>query len=65
MVDEVMQLWEASSLPTLSKPRVTELKRKRLDQYFHLKKNLSRKESENFKKNWQNFVKALGHYSIY
>ena len=35
MVDEVMQGWEASSLPTLSKPRVTELKRKRLDQYFH------------------------------
>ena len=51
MVDEVMQVWETSSLPTLLKLRVTELMSKRLDQYFDLKKNLSRKESENIKKN--------------
>ena len=65
MVDDVMQAWETSSLLTPSKPRVTELMRKRLDQYFDLKKNLYRKESENFKKNWQNFMKVLGHYLIY
>ena len=50
MVDDVIQVWETSSLPTLSKPRVTELMRNRLDQCFDLKKNLSRKESVNFKK---------------
>ena len=49
-VDNVMQIWEASSLPTLSKPRVAELMRKRLEEYFDLEKNVSRKETENLKK---------------
>ena len=63
IVDDVMQIWEASSLPTLSKPRVTELMRKRLDEYFDLKKNVNSRETENFKKkNWQSFVKTSGHY---
>ena len=60
MVDDVMQVWKTSLLPTLSKPRVTELMRKRLDQYFELKKNLSRKESENFKKKLTKFHKSIG-----
>ena len=60
MVDDVMQAWETSSLPTLSKPRVTKLMRKRLDQYFDLKKNLSRKESENFKKKLGKLHKSIG-----
>ena len=61
-----MQIWETSSFPTLSKPRVTELMRKRLDEYFDFKKNVNSKETENFKKkNWQCFMKALGHYLIY
>ena len=55
-----MQVWETSSLPTLSKPRVTELMRKRLDQYFELKKNLSRKESVNFNKKLAKFCKSVG-----
>ena len=50
IVDDVMQIWETSSLPTLSKPRVMELTRKRLDEYFDLKKNANHK-TENFKKN--------------
>ena len=54
-----MQVWETSSLPTLSKPRVTELMRKRLDQYFELKKNLSRKESVNFKKKLTKFHESI------
>ena len=60
MLDDVMQVWETSSLPTLSKPRVTELMRKRLDQYFDVKENLSRKESENFKKKLAKFHKSIG-----
>ena len=65
IVDDVMQIWKISSFPTLSKPRVTELMRKRLDEYFDLKKNVNSKVIENFKKNWQSFAKALGHYMIY
>jgi len=60
IVDDVMQIWETSSLPTLSKPRVTELKRKRLDQYFDLKKNVNRKETENFKKKLAKFHENFG-----
>ena len=41
MVDDVMQVWETSSLLTLLKSRVTELMRKRLDQYFNLEKSKS------------------------
>ena len=59
IVDDVMQIWETSSLPTLSKPRVTELMRKRLDEYFDLKKNVNRKETENFKKKLAMFHKSI------
>ena len=40
IVDDVMQIWETSSLPTFSKPQVMELMRKRLDEYFDLKKKM-------------------------
>ena len=55
-----MQIRETSSLPTLSKPRVTELMRKGLDEYFDLKKNVNRKETVNFKKKLTMFHESIG-----
>ena len=59
IVDDVMQIWKTSSLPTLSKPRVTELMRKRLDEYFDLKKNVNSKETETFKKKLAKFRESI------
>lgn len=55
VVDAVLQVWQTSSIPTVSKPRVMALLKKQLKSYQNLKKIINRKDSKEFKNKFASF----------
>ena len=55
----MIQIWESSCVPIVSKPRVTKLLKKNIDNYADLKKSFGRKNTETFQNKLAAFQKII------